>query len=55
MAENNAPQNLQDDDELSVEELEEAAGGIGSNSGCNGNCPCSSVGGQDELKAGTEI
>jgi hypothetical protein len=31
-----------EEDELSVEELEEAAGGFAdSNSGCNGNCPCS--------------
>ena len=33
-----------DDEELSAEELEEAAGGVAdSNSGCtsNGNCPCS--------------
>ena len=34
MAENNAPQNMQDD-ELSVEELDEVAGGEGTN-----NCPC---------------
>lgn len=45
MAENNIPQNRQDD-ELSVEELEQAAGGDGdTNSGCpvtnNTNCPCS--------------
>jgi hypothetical protein len=51
MAENNAPQNMQDDD-LSVEELESVSGGTGSlgseldrdaditNNGCptNGNC-----------------
>lgn len=31
-------------DELSVEELEDVAGGTGENSGvCNGNCPCSST------------
>lgn len=40
MDENNAPQNQQDD-ELSVEELEGAAGGVTNN--CpNTNCPCNS-------------
>ncbi len=52
MAENNAPQNRQDDDELSVEELDDVAGGgtlsdsdsaIGPaapNTNCGTNCHC---------------
>jgi hypothetical protein len=53
MAEYNAPQNMQDD-ELSVDELDEVAGGVGdtviinSVPGCggdyNGNCPKSGTG-----------
>lgn len=28
------------DDELSIEELEEAAGGLAANENCGGNCGC---------------
>lgn len=44
MAENLTPQNQQDD-ELSVEELEEAAGGGDT---INVNCPCSKIGFGDD-------
>ncbi|HEX8906568.1 MAG TPA: hypothetical protein VF771_17085 [Longimicrobiaceae bacterium] len=44
MSEQDPKAQVQDDEELSAEELEDAAGGLAdSNSGCtsNGNCPCS--------------
>jgi len=32
--------NAAEDDELSIEELEEAAGGLAPNENCGGNCGC---------------